>query len=123
MGNTPFCTFLSGSTADYFNETDVLPRNGGCGLLFQKAEEILKLQEALEKKSWTKHKEIQLTAKRPITRTRKQFLRLKKNLKRRFYKALVSFRNYRKKFHYMLANEIVKKCDVLVHNKLNSKRL
>ena len=56
MGNTPFCTFLSGSTADHFNETDVLPRNGGRELLFRKAEEILKLDAALEKKSWAKYK-------------------------------------------------------------------
>ena len=115
MGNTPFCTFLSGSTAEYFNE-DILEQNEretekdekkGRELLFRKAEEILKLQKALEKKSWAKHKEIQLKAERPITRTRKQFLRSKKNLKQRYYKALVSLRNHRKKFHYMLANEII----------------
>ena len=123
MGNTPFCTFLSGSTGKYFDETDVLPPNGGRELLFKKADEILKLDAAFEKKSWAKYKEIRESANLPVTRTRKQFLRSKKKLKQRYYKALVSFRNYRKKFHYMLANEIIKKCDVLVHNKLNSQRI
>ena len=132
MGNTPFCTFLSGSTGKYFNEdileqnereTEKEKKNGGRELLFKKADEILKLDAALEKKSWAKYKEVRLKANLPVTRTRKQFLRSKKKLKQRYYKALVSFRNYRKKFHYMLANEIIKKCDVLVHNKLNSKRI
>ena len=132
MGNTPFCTFLSGSTGKYFNEdileqnereTEKEKKNGGRELLFRKAEKVIELHKALGKKSWAKHKEIQLKAERPITRTRKQFLRSKKNLKQRYYKALVSLRNHRKKFHYMLANEIIKKCDVLVHNKLDSKRL
>ena len=57
MGNTPFCTFLSGSTAEYFNE-DILEydeiekedenKNGG-RKLFKKAE-VIELHEALEKK-------------------------------------------------------------------------
>ena len=132
MGNTPFCTFLSGSTGKYFNEdileqnereTEKEKKNGGRELLFRKAEEILELDAAFEKKSWEKYKEVRESANLPVTRTRKQFLRSKKKLKQRYYKALVSFRNYRKKFHYMLANEIIKKCDVLVHNKLNSKRI
>ena len=46
-------------------------KNGGRKLLFKKAEKIIELQEALEKKSWTRYKEIQEAANRPITRTRK----------------------------------------------------
>ena len=59
MGNTPFCTFLSGSTGKYFNEdileqnereTEKEKKNGGRELLFRKADEILKLDAAFEKK-------------------------------------------------------------------------
>ena len=59
MGNTPFCTFLSGSTAEYFNEdileqnereTEKEKKNGGRELLFSKAEKVIELHKALEKK-------------------------------------------------------------------------
>ena len=91
-------------------------KNGGRKLLFRKAEKVIELDAAFEKKSWEKYKEVRLKANLPVTRTRKQFLRSKKKLKQRYYKALVSFRNYRKKFHYMLANEIIKKCDWFITN-------
>ena len=52
MGNTPFCTFLSGSTAEYFNE-DILEqdgnKNGGRKLLFEKARKIIELQSTRKK--------------------------------------------------------------------------
>ena len=40
------------------------------------------------------------------------------NVKEEIGEARVSLRNYRKKFHYMLAKKAYEKNDVLVHNKL-----
>jgi len=44
-------------------------------------------------------------------------------LKKRLKKARISLRRYRRKFFFMLAKKGYEKNDVLVHNKLNSKRL
>ena len=44
-------------------------------------------------------------------------------MKKRLEKARVSLRNYRRKFFFLLAKKGYEKNDVLVHNKLDSKRL
>jgi len=121
-GNTPFCTFYCGSTGEYFDES-VLGRNGGRDLLFTKKEKrIEELEKQLEKMSWTEHNEIQTEQNRANPRTRKQWCQARRMLKKRLEKARVSLRSYRKKFHYMLAKKGYEKNDVLVHNKLDSKR-
>jgi len=128
VGNEPFCTFYSGSTGECFNEIilgkDDEEINGSRILLFSKKEKrVTELEEQLEKMSWTEHKRIQTEQKRANPRTRKQWCQARRNLKKRLEKARVSLRNYRKKFHYMLGRKAYEKYDVLVHNKLNSKRI
>jgi hypothetical protein len=128
VGNEPFCTFYSGSTGECFNEIilgkDDEEINGSRILLFSKKEKrVTELEEQLEKMSWTEHKKIQTEQKRANPRRRKQWCQARRNLKKRLEKARVSLRNYRKKFHYMLAKKAYEKHDVLINNKLNSKRI
>ena len=82
-GNTPFCTFYSGSTGECFDES-VLGENGENGsrdLLFSKKEKrVTDLEAKLEKMSWTEHKKIQTEQKRANTRTRKQWCQAKGKL-------------------------------------------
>jgi len=128
VGNEPFCTFYSGSTGECFNEIilgkDDEKINGSRILLFSKKEKrVTELEEQLEKMSWTEHKRIQTEQKRANPRTRKQWCQARRNLKKRLEKARVSLRNYRKKFHYLLGRKAYEKHDVLVNNKLDSKRI
>lgn len=136
-GNTPFMTFYCGSTGEYFDE-NVLSRNEGRDRLIAKKgeseeekkkrkktkeERVAELEAQLEKMSWTEHNKIQIERNRVNPRTRKQWCQTRRMLKKRLEKARVSLRNYRRKFFYLLAKEGYEKNDVLVHNKLNSKRL
>jgi len=91
-------------------------------LFTKKEKRVAELEKQLEKMSWTEHNKIQTERNRANPRTRKQWCQARRMLKKRLEKARVSLRNYRKKFHYMLAKKAYEKNDVLVHNNLDSKR-
>ena len=125
MGNdpgiTPMDTVYIGSTGECFHEK--MEGNGGRNLLFKKAERVTELEEQLRKMSWSELKARQIEENRPNPRTRKQWCRSKRKLKKRLEKARVVLRNYRKIFHYSDINATLAKGDKYVHNKLNSKRI
>ena len=125
MGNdpgiTPMDTVYIGSTGECFHEQ--MEGNGGRNLLFKKVERMCELEEQLRKMSWSELKARQIEENRPNPRTRKQWCRSKRKLKKRLEKARVVLQNYRKNFHYTDINAKLAKGDKFVHNKLNSKRI
>ena len=90
---------------------------------FKKAERVRKLEEQLRKMSWSELKARQIEENRPNPRTRKQWCRSKRKLKKRLEKARVVLWGYRKIFHYTDINMKLAKGDKYVHNKLNPKRI
>ena len=66
---------------------------------------------------------MQIERNRPNPRTRKQWCRSKRKLKKRLEKARVSFLEYQKIFHYKDINAKLAKGDKYVHNKLKPKRI
>ena len=125
MGNnpgiTPMDTVYIGSTGECFHEQ--MKGNGGRNELFKKAERVRELEEQLRKMSWSELKARQIKQNRPKPRTRKQWCRSKRKLKKRLEKARVVLRDYRNFFHYTDINTKLAKGDKYVHNKLNSKRI
>ncbi|CAL6340024.1 unnamed protein product [Bathycoccus prasinos] len=85
--------------------------------------ESYRVEGAVGKMSWTERNRIQTERNRANPRTRKQWCKARRNLKKRLEKVRVSLRNYRKKFHFMLGRKAYEENDVLVHNKLNPKRI